>query len=301
MSLPDLSGAKDVAAARRLLAARFEQAGLDSPALDARLLIQQALGLEHTALASAPERPLTVSECNAIAQLAKRRLGGEPVARILGFREFWGLVLSLSPATLVPRPETETVVEAALAATDRRRSDPLRIADLGTGTGAILLALLQELQGATGVGTDIAANAIETAQTNAQALGLSARACFVQTNFGSGLVGSGPVPSFDLVVSNPPYIAAGEIEALAPEVRDHDPRLALDGGRDGLEAYRVIAAQMPELLCAHGVAVMEIGIGQAVQVEEIFKQAGFRLMAAKADLAGIPRALVFRRDDDTHP
>jgi release factor glutamine methyltransferase len=295
-TLADLSGAKNVAAARRLLTARFEQASLDSPSLDARLLIQHALGLEHAALASAPDRTLTAGERNAIAQLAERRLGGEPVARIFGVKEFWGLALSLSCTTLVPRPETETIVEAALAAVEHRRSDPLRIADLGTGTGALLLALLHELPNATGVGTDIAAGAIETAQANAKALGFSARAKFLQTNFGSGLA-----PRFDLVVSNPPYIATDEIAALAPEVRDHDPQLALDGGRDGLDAYRILAAQMPALLHERGAAVMEIGIGQATQVEEIFKQAGLRLTFARADLAGIVRALTFRRGDNTHP
>ena len=295
-NLADLSGAKDVAAARRLLTAQFEQASLDSPSLDARLLIQHALGLEHAALASAPDRPLTTSEQNAIAQFAQRRLGGEPVARILGVKEFWGLPLSLSSATLVPRPETETIVEAALAAVAERPNDPLRIADLGTGTGALLLALLHELQSATGVGTDIAANAIETAKANAQGLGLSARAQSQQTNFGGGLA-----PPFDLVVSNPPYIATDEIAGLAPEVRDHDPLLALDGGRDGLDAYLIIASQLPALLRSNGAAVMEIGIGQTAQVEKIFKQAGFELTSARADLAGIARALTFRRDHNTHP
>lgn len=301
MSVPDLSGAKDIAAARRLLKAHFEQAGIDSPALDARLLIQHALKLEHAALASAPDRPLTSNDRNSIAKLAARRLAGEPVARIFSVKEFWGLPLLLSPATLVPRPETETIVEAALAALADRRSDPLRIADLGTGTGALLLALLHEFQSATGVGTDIAENALGTAQANAQALGLSARTQFVRTDFGSGLVASGLAPLFDLVVSNPPYIASGEIEALAPEVRDHDPRLALDGGSDGLDAYRIIASQMPDLLGPNGVAVMEIGIGQAAEVEAIFKQAGLLLTATRADLAGIARALTFRRGDYTHP
>jgi release factor glutamine methyltransferase len=196
----------------------------------------------------------------------------------------------LSAATLVPRPETETVIEAALEALGKQRDETLRIADLGTGTGAILLALLHELRNATGVGTDLDATAIETAQANAQALGLSSRAQFVRTDFGSGLA-----PAFDLVVSNPPYIATGDIAELAPEVRDHDPKLALDGGRDGLDAYRALAAQMPALLNARGTAIVEIGIGQAAQVETIFKPAGLHLTGAKPDLAGITRALTFGR------
>ncbi len=274
----------------RRLTVLFERAGIDSPALDARLLIQHALSLDHAALAAAPQRTLSEPERDAIAGLAARRLAGEPVARILGVKEFWGLTLSLSAATLVPRPETETVVESALEALGKRRYETLRIADLGTGTGAILLALLHELRNATGVGTDLDATAIETARANAQALGLSPRAQFVRTDFGSGLD-----RPFNLVVSNPPYIATGEIARLAPEVRDHDPKLALDGGSDGLDAYRTIAAQLPTLLNAHGVAVVEIGIGQAAQVEAIFKPAGLRLTGAKADLAGIARALTFVR------
>jgi release factor glutamine methyltransferase len=290
MNLPDLAGAVDIAAARRRLTALFEQAGIDSPALDARVLIGHALGLDHTALAAAPQRALSEHERDAIAGLAARRLAGEPVARILGVKEFWGLPLSLSAATLVPRPETETVVESALAVIGERRGEKLRIADLGTGTGAILLALLHELRNATGVGTDLDALAIETARANAQAIGLSSRVQFVRTDFGSGLE-----PAFDLVVSNPPYIATGEIARLAPEVRDHDPKLALDGGSDGLDAYRALAAQMPALLNARGAAIVEIGIGQAAQVEAIFKQAGLHRTGAKADLAGITRALTFAR------
>jgi release factor glutamine methyltransferase len=294
--LADLAGASDIAAARRRLADLFERAHIDSPALDARLLIQKALSLDHTALASEPKRTLSENDRDTIAQLAARRLSGEPVARILGVKEFWGLKLSLSKATLVPRPETETVVELALASTSERRNEPVRVADLGTGTGAILLALLTELPNATGIGTDLDAGAIETAQANASALGLSSRAQFVRTDFGSGLT-----QAFDLVVSNPPYVATGEIAALATEVREHDPLLALDGGGDGLDAYRALAAQMPSLLNTNGVAVLEIGIGQAAPVEAIFSAAGLRLTATKADLAGIPRALTFRRGDSTQP
>ena len=291
MSLHDLSTAKDIAAARRALAAQFEAAGIDSPALDARILIGHALSLDHTGLAARAKRMLTPAEQDIIAQLAVRRMQGEPVARILGVKEFWGLPFALSAATLVPRPDTETVVEAALAAIGERRLEPLRIADLGTGTGAILLALLHELPHASGVGTDIDPNAIETAGANARALGLHERAQFVQSDFAAALN-----ETFDLVVSNPPYIPTRDIDTLAPEVRDHDPRRALDGGPDGLAAYRAIAGQAPKRLRPGGTLIVEIGIGQAADVQAIFAGSGaLELAGVSPDLGGVARAVSVRR------
>lgn len=292
MSLPDLAAAKDIATARRILAAQFEAAGLSSPGLDARLIIGHALSLDHTALAASSARALTAPEREAITQLAARRMRGEPVARILGVKEFWGLPFALSPATLVPRPDTETVVEAALAAIgEKRKHEPLRVADLGTGTGALLLALLYELPNASGLGTDIDPQAIETARTNARALGLATRAEFVVADFNTALDGT-----FDLVVSNPPYIPTRDIEKLARDVRDHDPRRALDGGADGLDAYRAIARQAPLILRAGGILVVEIGIDQKAGVEAILTaDGGLQPAALRCDLAGIPRALTFRR------
>jgi release factor glutamine methyltransferase len=290
MSVATLDGATDIASARRILTNILEQAGKESPALDARLLIGHALKLDHTAMASSPGRALSPQERAAIARLAERRLAGEPVARILGQREFWGLPLALSKATLVPRPETETVVEAALDALADRRNDKLRIADLGTGTGALLLALLHELKNATGAGTDLDESALATARANAEALGLIGRAQFLRADFGAGLQ-----PPFDLVVSNPPYIPTQDIAALAVEVREHDPKLALDGGADGLDAYRSIARQLPDLLSADGIAVLEIGIGQAEAVRAIFESAGLRVADLRSDLGGIPRAILVRR------
>lgn len=292
MSLPDLSSAKDIATARRSLAAQFQAAGIDTAALDARLLVGHALGLDHTALASQATRALTSTEREAIAALAARRLQGEPVARILGIKEFWGLPLALSPATLVPRPDTETVVEAALAAIgETRRREALRIADLGTGTGAILLALLHEWPNATGLGTDIDPQAVETARANARSLGLESRAQFQLADFEHDLN-----ETFDVVVSNPPYIPTRDIDALEREVRDHDPRRALDGGADGLDAYRAIARQMPKLLRDNGILIVEIGIGQAVDVTAILTAGGgLELGAVRPDLGGILRAIVVRR------
>ena len=197
----------------------------------------------------AAQRQLTSAELARLAEYARRRLAGEPVARILGEKEFWGLPLQLSSATLVPRPDTETVVELALqllrAGGDLDR--PLRIADLGTGSGAILLALLSELPAAQGFGTDISEAALQTAGANAARAGLSGRATFIACDYASGLAGP-----FDLIVSNPPYIRSADIDGLAAEVRNHDPMAALDGGADGLDAYRALIPQAAGLLAPGG-------------------------------------------------
>jgi release factor glutamine methyltransferase len=272
--------------ARRALADAFRQAGLDSPELDARLLVGHALGLGHTELMVDGNRGLG-KDLDALENLAARRLAREPVARIFGLKEFWGLTLKLNEATLVPRPETETVVEAALAAIDQAgpRDRALRIADLGTGSGALLIALLHELPNAMGFGTDISDEALAAARGNASRLGLGSRTEFIVTDFGAALIGR-----FDLVVSNPPYIPSGDIATLAPEVR-RDPRRALDGGVDGLDAYRTIAGQAAGLLKPDGMLVVELGIGQQPAVTALFHAAGLAPQPARLDLAGIPRAL----------
>lgn len=276
-----------LAAARRILAQAFRAAGLDSPELDARVLAGHALGLDHARLMAAAERPLAADEAARVAALAARRLAREPVARIVGRREFWGLALAVAPAVLVPRPETETVVEAALARLDRR--GPLRVLDLGTGSGALLIALLRELPRAFGVASDRSPAALHLARANAAAHGLADRAGFVACDFGAALAGG-----FDLVVSNPPYVASADIGTLAPEVRDHDPRLALDGGCDGLAAYRAIAADAGRLLAATGLLVLELGAGQAPAVAALLREAGLDPAEPVPDLAGIPRAIAAR-------
>jgi release factor glutamine methyltransferase len=275
---------------RRELARRLAGAGLDSPLLDARLIVGTVLGLDLTALAAQGERPLTSEEIAAIDGAARRRLAGEPIARIAGIKEFWSLPFRLSAATLVPRPDTEILVDAALAVAPTDK--PLRIADLGTGSGAILLALLHERPLATGVGTDISEQALAIARDNAADLGLSARADFVASNFGSALEGA-----FDLVVSNPPYIPSADIAALSTEVREHDPWLALDGGPDGLAAYRIIAQDAVRLLAPGGACLVEIGIGQQGDVGAILAAAGLLPdQPPRCDLAGIPRVLMARRN-----
>ena len=271
--------------ARRLLAQSLRAQGIDTPELDARLLVGHALGLDHAGLASAGERILTAAEADALAAFAARRQAREPVARILGRKEFWGLTLHLNAATLVPRPETETVVEAALAALSHNSTR--RLADLGTGSGALLLALLSELPAAHGIGTDVAAEALRCARTNAAALGLGARASFVACDYGSALKGP-----FDLIVCNPPYIVHDDIASLAPEVRDFDPHAALDGGSDGLSAYRAIATDARRLLAVDGILVLELGAGQLGAVLALLTAAGLGPAGLpRHDLAGVARAL----------
>ena len=277
-----------VAHARRALSDQFRAAGIESPDLDARVLIGHALGLDHSALVAAATQQISDLSASTIERFAARRLEGEPVARIVGTREFWGLPLAVTRDVLVPRPETETVVELALALIDRTgpRTQPLRIADLGTGTGAIVLALLSELPAAYGIGTDRDIGALGVARANANKLGLGERAAFIACDFGTALR-----PPFDLVVSNPPYIASAEIATLAVEVRDHDPRHALDGGADGLAAYRSIVADAPRLLAPAGHLVLEIGIGQEAAVSGLFAGAGLGKATVRPDLAGIMRAI----------
>ncbi len=277
-----------LALARRVLADRFVQAGIDSAEADARLLIAHALDIERTTVMTHGERPLTDREMAAINALAARRLEREPVARIIGAREFWSLSLAITADVLVPRPDTETVVEAALDTVSRNATqlEALRILDIGTGSGALLLALLSELPNATGTGTDISAAALDVARANAGRHALENRCGFVACNIADTIKGK-----FDLVVSNPPYVARHDLETLDAEVRNHDPVLALDGGEDGLDFYRAIAADMRRLLAEGGRLVVELGAGQEPMVRSIFADAGLAAGAAYKDLAGIPRAL----------
>jgi release factor glutamine methyltransferase len=277
-----------IAAARRALANAFLRHGIDNPELDARVLIGHALGLSHTDLALQAARSITHNEAAAITALAARRFAREPVARIVGEREFWGLSIKLDVGIFIPRPETETVVEAAVAAlAEENRAGRLRILDLGTGSGALLLALLSELPEAVGTGTDIDPAALECARQNAKAHQL--RASFVACHYTAALRGP-----FDVIVSNPPYIARREIATLAAEVREFDPVLALDGGSDGLDAYRAIAADVRRLLASGGFIAVELGCGQAPSVAAIFASAGLATEPPRYDLCGKPRALVAR-------
>ena len=278
---------------RRALAARLKSADIESAEVDARLLVGAVLGLDLTGLIAQATRLITTAEAQQLDRYVERRTAGEPVARILGTREFWGLPLRLSAATLVPRPDTETVVELALEtfrelhASDRRWC----IADIGIGSGAILLALLHEIPSAFGVGTDLSLEALRTARSNAVTLGLADRSAFVACNYAAAL--SGP---FDLIVSNPPYIRSADIKGLATEVRDHDPHLALDGGSDGLQAYRALIPQAAGLLGPGGMLIVEAGQGQAEEIATLMTAAALIVdRPVKADLAGILRAVAARK------
>jgi release factor glutamine methyltransferase len=278
--------------ARRALAAQLRSAQLDEAELDARILLGAVLGLDLTGLIAQAARLLTEAEAARLAQHAQRRIAGEPVARLLGTREFWGMPFRLSEATLVPRPDTETVVEFALEIfRERKTSHPPRIADIGTGSGAILLALLHEIPDAFGVGTDLSLSALGTARGNAAALGLADRAAFVACSYAAAL--SSP---FDLIVSNPPYIPSAEIPTLSIEVREHDPHLALDGGNDGYDAYRALIPQAAERLAPGGALIVEAGQGQAQNIETLMRAAALSVdRPPKADLGGVLRAVSARK------
>jgi release factor glutamine methyltransferase len=285
-----LSGAAlCVDALRREVARRFRDRGLDTPDLDARILVGHALGLDRTALLLAGERRLEPTEIARIETLAARRLRREPVARITATKEFWGLPLRITPDVLVPRPQTETVVEQALAAVDRTgmRARALRIADLGVGSGAILIALLAELPNACAVGTDRDPAALALARENARRLGVAARAAFVACDFGAAVA-----PGCDLLVTNPPYVRTDEIAGLEADVREFDPRGAIDGGPDGLGAYRVIAVQARHILAPGAHLIAEIGHGQGDAVAALLAAAGFGAIRIVADLAGVSRVVV---------
>ena len=286
-------GVKTVGSAIEDAAAALGAAGFDEPRRRARRLVGAALGLSASAVFAHPERPLGPGEGDRVEELLTRILAHEPLSRIFGVREFWGLEFRLSPDTLDPRPETETVVEAVLARLpDRTR--PYRLLDLGTGSGCLLLALLSELPAASGIGVDISVDAAAAAHGNAAALGLAGRARFAVGDWAAALHGR-----YDAVVANPPYIPTGTIPELAPEVRDHDPLRALDGGADGLAAYRAIAAELPRLLAPGGLFAAELGAGQDHAVAAILEAAGLAVETVIPDLAAIPRCIVVRRTPDT--
>ncbi|GJD91360.1 Release factor glutamine methyltransferase [Methylobacterium hispanicum] len=276
-------------AALRHLTEHLAAAGIDNPAGEARFLVLDLLGLEPFDLVGAGEVPLGPEGAARLVDALGRRLAGEPVARILGAWEFWGLPFRLSPETLVPRPDTETVIDTALRLRPDR-SAPLRILDLGTGSGCILTALLHEYPRAFGVGLDRDPAALRTARSNADRNGVGARAAFLAGDWCDPLAG----PPFDLVVSNPPYIATGVIAGLAREVRDHDPPAALDGGADGLAAYRRILAALPERLARGGAALLEIGFDQAGDLDALARD--FVRRETVRDLAGHDRVMILAQE-----
>lgn len=272
------------AATRRLAAA-----GVTSPRLDARLLIQQVLRIDAARMLANSREPLAEPERSRLERLIDRRARREPISQILGEREFWSLPFRVTKDTLAPRPETETVIESALAFLGECRS-PVSVLDLGTGSGCLLLTLLSECGNASGVGVDLSAAAIGVAQGNARQLGLEDRAAFLIGDWGKAIGGC-----FDVVLSNPPYIASGELPSLPPEVSAFEPRLALDGGADGLQAYRVLARQLPQLLSRDGAAFLELGEGQADPVTRVMEDQDLTVVAVRSDLSDVPRCLAVAR------
>ncbi|MDM7945550.1 MAG: peptide chain release factor N(5)-glutamine methyltransferase [Oceanibaculum nanhaiense] len=288
------------AALLRDAAVQLEAAGVEEARRDARLLLAEALGVEAHRLILEPQTNVPPAAADRFAGFVAARAARVPVSRILGRREFWGLTFRLSPATLDPRPDSETLVEAVLKAFPDRMA-PLRVLDFGTGTGCLLLAVLSEYPNATGLGIDKAEDAVATASTNADDLGLAARVEFRTGDWGQGLGGQGlggqglggqgVGEPFDIILSNPPYIEAAVVPALAPEVARHDPLLALAGGADGLDAYRRLLPDVARLLAPQGHAFLELGQGQAADVAALAQQCGLMQRALHADLAGIARCL----------
>jgi len=273
-----------VASAARALAG----SGIEGGRREARILVALALGIDQAVVLGFPERPVPAAALPRLTELIERRCAREPISRILGHREFWSLDFELSPDTLDPRGDSETVVEAVLAHIPGREA-ALKILDLGTGTGCLLLAVLSEYPAATGIGIDLAPGAAATARRNAARLGFAERASFAVADWDAALGGC-----FDLVLSNPPYIEAAAIDDLEPEVARHDPRRALDGGADGLDFYRRLAASAPRLLRPGGIGIFEVGAGQAEAVAALMEACGLETIETRPDLAGIARCVVVR-------
>jgi len=247
---------------------RLEKAGVDSPVIDARLLVQAAAGATRTDIIADPRRPLSPDQAADLERLLGRRERREPISHILGVRGFWKIMLRVTPDVLTPRPETETILDVVLA--EFPEAARFRVLDLGVGSGAILLAILAERPGAVGLGVDVSEAALAVARENAANLGLAGRMSLMRGDWTAGLEDGG----FDLVVSNPPYIRSGDLATLEPEVRDHEPRLALDGGPDGLDAYRRLAEEIPRVLRPGGRFAVEIGFDQGPAVAALFANAG---------------------------
>ncbi|MBU1346783.1 MAG: peptide chain release factor N(5)-glutamine methyltransferase [Alphaproteobacteria bacterium] len=275
--------------------AQLKSARIDSPAIDARLLLEAASGASRLDILTDPHRPLTADQQSTMAAYLERRLRREPVSRILGRKGFWKIMLNVTPDVLSPRPDTETLLDIAMLAFEPAQA--FSVIDLGTGSGAILLAVLGDRPSAHGVGTDISSEALAVAKENAANLGLDGRATFLRTEWATGFGDA----SFDLVVSNPPYIPSDDIPGLDPEVRDHDPVLALDGGADGLQAYRDLAPEIARILKPGGTFAVEIGWDQGPAVKALFEAAGLDDVKIVKDLGDRHRVVTNGPDPRTTP
>jgi release factor glutamine methyltransferase len=264
---------------------RLKAARLDSPVIDARLLVEAAADATRIDILTDPHRALSEEQASTLEAYLSRRERREPVGRILGRQGFWKIMVKVTPDVLSPRSDTETVVDVALKAFSE--GQPFQVLDLGVGSGAILLAILAERPAARGLGVDVSEEALAVARENAANLGLAGRAAFLRGDWAAGLEPG----SFDLVVSNPPYIPSADIEGLDPEVRDHEPRMALDGGPDGLDAYRTLAPQILAMLKPQALFAVEIGYDQPAAVEALFREAGATDVRTVQDLAGRDRVV----------
>lgn len=274
----------------RLARQRLRDASLASPDLDARLLVEWVTGTTRLDAISDPARAIPVDLVGQVEAALGRRLRGEPVHRIMGAREFYGLTFRLSSETLEPRPDTEALVELVLPFLKERiaRNKVADIIDLGTGTGAIAIALLSQLKELRAVGADISAGALEMARHNAETAGVSARFAALETDWLENVSGR-----YDLIISNPPYIPSEAVASLEVDVRGYDPLRALDGGKDGLDVYRLLARESRAFLQQGGAIAVEIGAGQRVDVESIFVHHGWKLCGLGHDLAGHERCMLF--------
>jgi len=264
---------------------RLRAAGVDEPRRETRLLLAHALGVDPATVIGYPERP--VPDCGGFFELVERRAHGMPMAHILGRREFWSLEFQVTPDTLDPRPDSETIIESAVSALASRREDALSVLDLGTGTGCLLLATLSEFPRANGVGVDLSQAAARIARNNARRLKFDGRAHFIVGDWAAALDGR-----YDVILGNPPYIPSHEIPELQPEVVKYEPKLALDGGEDGLDAYRIIMMDLSRLLNADGIAIFEVGAGQWQTVAGFVREAGLAVDAPASDLSGIDRCVI---------
>jgi release factor glutamine methyltransferase len=264
---------------------RLKAAGIDSPAIDARLMLEAAAGVTRVDIVSDPYRVLTPEQVDVFDDYLNRRAAREPVSHILGRKGFWKIMLGVTKDVLTPRPDTEVIVDSVLAAFEAHRH--FTILDLGVGSGAILLAILSERPNAKGLGVDISTEALAVARENAANLGLAKQVALLRGDWTEGLGDA----TFDVVVANPPYIPSSHIETLDPEVRDHEPRLALDGGADGLDAYRLLAPEILRVLKPDGVFAVEIGWDQSAAVEALFRAAGAEDVRTRKDLADRDRVV----------
>ena len=293
--MTDTSASPTLVTAWKAATARLKAGQIDSPSIDARLLLEVATGAGRADILTDPYRALTPEQQATLDGYVERRLKREPVSRILGKKGFWKIMLNVTPDVLSPRPDTEAILDVVMLAFAPHQA--FTMIDLGTGSGAILLATLAERAGARGVGTDISFEALAVARDNAASLDLDSRCDFLRTEWAAGMADH----SFDLVVSNPPYIPSDDIDGLDPEVRDHDPRLALDGGPDGLQAYRDLAPEILRILKPGGIFAVEIGWDQGPQVKALFEAQGFTDVIVVKDLADRDRVVTNGPDPRTNP